>query len=201
MTGNQSGTTGAGTPAPVRVHRGADANALAGALDARAFTHAGEVFLPASHGPIRGPKAQSLLAHELTHVAQQRRLGSGLPHEDSPHGRHLESEAVAAEKGGAFPLAIAVSGESSAQQPTAVPTAERPPAAGSESPPAAHAISGGAGPQRARSANDAKFTDPEDAFRAQLDSNEDYLFDRFERRLRFALIHERERGGTLIDAL
>jgi hypothetical protein len=34
-----------------------------------------------------------------------------------------------------------------------------------------------------------------------LDSNEEYLFGRLERRLRRQLISERERGGTLIDAL
>jgi hypothetical protein len=50
-------------------------------------------------------------------------------------------------------------------------------------------------------APEAKFTDPDDAFRAKLDSNEEYLFGRFERRLRRQLIGERERGGSLIDAL
>jgi hypothetical protein len=65
----------------------------------------------------------------------------------------------------------------------------------------AQAASRDAGTQRAPSANDAKFTDPDDAFRDRLDSNEDYLYNKFERRLRHALLHERERGGTLIDAL
>ncbi|HEX4981973.1 MAG TPA: DUF4157 domain-containing protein, partial [Ilumatobacteraceae bacterium] len=38
-------------------------------------------------------EARTILAHELTHVAQQRRLGASLPDESSPAGAALESEA------------------------------------------------------------------------------------------------------------
>lgn len=182
----------------VRVHRGGEVASLAGALDARAFTSGGEVFLPARHGPISGQKAQSLLAHELTHVSQQRRLGSSLPHEDSAHGRLLEADAVSAESSRSMPLAIAVSGEQSAPAQTPEQATSTAPTAGPFAAP--HAADLGS-VQRARSANDAKFTDPDDAFRDKLDSNEDYLFSKFERRLRHILLHERERGGSLIDAL
>jgi hypothetical protein len=44
------------------------------------------------------PAARGLLAHELTHAAQQRTLGSALPAEDSDAGRALEAQAVAAER-------------------------------------------------------------------------------------------------------
>jgi hypothetical protein len=199
VAGGPSGpaTSSASAPAPdaVRIRRGSEAEQMAGALDARAFTHQGEIFLPDKHGPLTGQKAQSLLAHEMTHVVQQRRLGSNLPTEDSPHGQHLEAQAVAAEKGGALPLAPI------AERAAAAPSAELPnvPATLPHMPTGERAPSSASpAPQRAR---EAHFTDPDDAFRARLDSNEEYLFGRFERRLRRQLISERERGGTLIDAL
>jgi len=185
----------AGAASQVRIRRGSEANELAGALDARAFTHAGEIYLPDSHGPLSGPKAQSLLAHEMTHVAQQRRLGSGVPAEDSAHGQQLEAQAVAAERAGQLPLA---------SPPDRTP--EPPLPAKQSSLPASFELASGttpaaSSPPPAQRASEAKFTDPDDAFRARLDSNEEYLFGRLERRLRRQLISERERGGTLIDAL
>ena len=185
---------------PVRIHRGSEASSLSGSLDARAFTHAGEIYLPESHGPLTGPKAQSLLAHEMTHVVQQRTLGSSLPHEDSAEGRHLEAQAAAAESTLQMPLAAPA--ERAATRSGSSAVAPAPPSAAPAELPAQFA--GATVPQsmqRARSANDAVWKDPDDAFRASLDSNTDYLFDIFERRLRHALLHERERGGTLIDAL
>src|SRR5207249_3884295 len=92
-----SSSTPVAADTPVRIHRGSEASQLAGALEARAFTHGGDVYLPQSHGPLGGSRAGSLLAHELTHVAQQRKLGSSLPTEDTPAGRSLEAQAVAAE--------------------------------------------------------------------------------------------------------
>ena len=187
----------AGSPSSgaVRIHRSPEASDLAGALDARAFTSGTDIYLPESHGPLSGQKAQSLLAHEVTHVVQQRRFGSSLPAEDSAHGQQLEAQAVAAERGGQLPLASPPDKSNDAPRQdspatmtwtmSGVPAAASPMAA---APPA----------QRAP---EAKFSDPDDAFRAQLDSNEDYLFGRLERRLRRQLISERERGGTLIDAL
>jgi hypothetical protein len=53
------------------------------------------VFLPDWHGSTSGGEARAILTHELTHVAQQRRLGSSLPTEDSPDGAALETEALA----------------------------------------------------------------------------------------------------------
>jgi hypothetical protein len=82
----------------VPVHRGPEAAAEAQALGARAFTREGEVFLPAEQGPLDHPVARGLLAHELTHAAQQRALGSALPVEDSDAGAALEAAAVATER-------------------------------------------------------------------------------------------------------
>jgi hypothetical protein len=170
---------------------------MAGALDARAFTQAGEIYLPDKHGPLSDQKAQSLLAHEMTHVVQQRRFGSSLPDESTPHGQRLEAEAASAETHD-MPLAVTSRPPSVSSTAAAATTpAQTVPTRASD----AQAAPRDAGTQRAPSANDAKFTDPDDAFRDRLDSNEDYLYNKFERRLRHALLHERERGGTLIDAL
>ena len=206
-----------GAPDQVRIRRGSEANELAGALDARAFTHAGEIYLPDSHGPLSGQKARSLLAHEMTHVAQQRRLGSSLPHEDTAHGQQLEAQAAAAESGAQLPLAgsgvkahtrpspggsLAVPGSSSADGPEgaegagAIRIASLVAGSGAV-PNATH----GAESQRAPRVVNPNVTNPDDEFKFQLDSNEEYMFEKFERRLRRLLISERERGGTLIDAL
>ena len=82
----------------VPIRRGPEVAAEARSLGARSFTRGGEVFLPAQEGPPDRPVARGLLAHELTHAAQQRVLGPALPAEDSPAGRVLEAQAVAAER-------------------------------------------------------------------------------------------------------
>jgi hypothetical protein len=77
----------------VKVHRDADTGRAAAEMNAQAFTTGGEVFLPEWHGSTSSGQARSILAHELTHVAQQRVLGDRLPPEDSPEGGALEHEA------------------------------------------------------------------------------------------------------------
>jgi hypothetical protein len=79
------------------VHRGPEVSAEARSLGARAFTRDAEVFLPAEAGPLDSPPARGLLAHELVHVVQQRKLGSSLPASSTSAGVALELEAVAAE--------------------------------------------------------------------------------------------------------
>jgi uncharacterized protein DUF4157 len=81
----------------VPINRDPSTTAEADALGARAFTRDGGVHLPPDEGPLERPSTRSLLAHELTHAAQQRALGPSLPPEDSPLGRELEAQAVAAE--------------------------------------------------------------------------------------------------------
>ena len=82
----------------VPIRRGPQVADEARSLGARSFTRGAEVYLPADEGPPDHPVARGLLAHELTHAAQQRLLGSALPAEDSPAGRALEAQAVAAER-------------------------------------------------------------------------------------------------------
>lgn len=80
------------------IHRGPRAADEARSLGARSFARDAEVFLPAQVGPPDQPDARGLLAHELTHAAQQRTLGFTLPAEDSDAGRALEAQALAAER-------------------------------------------------------------------------------------------------------
>lgn len=82
----------------VPIRRGQAVAEAARSFGARAFTRGAEVFLPAQEGPADEPVARGLLAHELTHAAQQRALGPDLPDETSPAGRALEAEAVTAER-------------------------------------------------------------------------------------------------------
>jgi hypothetical protein len=67
-------------------------------LRARAFTEAGMVRLPREAGPLDAPHVKALVAHELVHVAQQRRRGRGDLREESSTGRVLEAQAVAVER-------------------------------------------------------------------------------------------------------
>jgi hypothetical protein len=95
----------------VKVHRDAETGEAARHLSAKAFTAGGEVFLPDWHGSTSGGEARTILAHELTHVAQQRQLGPSLPDEDSPSGATLESEArTVAGQGPAVPTRPVASG-------------------------------------------------------------------------------------------
>jgi hypothetical protein len=80
------------------VHRGPEATEEARQIGARAFARDGEVFVPIEAGPLDEAPAKSLLAHELTHLAQQRRRSAPLPAESSPEGLALEAEAQRAER-------------------------------------------------------------------------------------------------------
>ena len=66
-------------------------------LRARGFTSPTSVVIPQHVGTLDAGPGQALLAHELTHVAQQARLGPNLPLEHTPAGRMLEAEALSAE--------------------------------------------------------------------------------------------------------
>jgi hypothetical protein len=82
----------------VRVRRDREAELLAASEHARAVTRGGEVFIPASEGRLDSGSGSGLLAHELTHVIQQRRLGRSVPLEHSPGGRRLEADAAMTER-------------------------------------------------------------------------------------------------------
>ena len=61
-------------------------------MGAIAFTEGGTVHLPAELGDIHELQNKAIVAHELTHVAQQQ-ARRHVPSEDSPEGRELEAEA------------------------------------------------------------------------------------------------------------
>jgi hypothetical protein len=187
----------------VTVHRGAKANDMAGSLDARAFTHGGEIYLPSSHGPLDSGKGRSLLAHELTHVAQQRRFGSSLPAEHTRHGQSLEADAVAAERSGTLPLAVppAASGDGAAsagaQRAPAAPSPER-----ADETMTVHLATSSIqrapatdGVQRAPMAQGGRG----DRTDQELEDLAAKLYSRIGRRLRTELLVDRERAGLALD--
>jgi hypothetical protein len=77
----------------IPVHRGPAVTQQARAYQARAFTRAGEIFLPEEAGSLDDGPTRGLLAHELAHAVQQRILSPSLPDEGSPDGQELEREA------------------------------------------------------------------------------------------------------------
>lgn len=195
---------------PVRVHRGSVAAELSESLDAKAFTHQGEIYLPQSAGPMGSPTARSLIAHELTHVAQQRAYGSRLPQEHTAHGQELEAKAAAAERHPELPLAQPASRPASSESASAevAATAQRKPAAASREPAstvetttinfAGHAqrASADKAPKSARStiaASDGKKSETE------LEELAGQLYTRISRRLRRELLVDRERAGLMVD--
>ncbi|MFL6114226.1 MAG: DUF4157 domain-containing protein [Catenulispora sp.] len=82
--------------ADVRVDRSPTAAAEAEQIGARAFTRGDLIVLPPEAGPPDAAAGLALLGHELTHVIQQRILGSAPP-ETSEFGLELEAAAQATE--------------------------------------------------------------------------------------------------------
>ena len=77
------------------IDRSPHVSARAARIGAIAYTEQGVVHLPADHGPLDAPTSRAVVAHELTHVAQQRRRPGPLPAEGTAEGRALEAEAQA----------------------------------------------------------------------------------------------------------
>ncbi len=87
----------AGTaPSEVVVHEGGRAEALTRSVNAEAFTRDGEIFL-AADVPLDSTRGQQLLAHELTHVVQQKGGVERMPAEHTAEGQDLEAGARHAE--------------------------------------------------------------------------------------------------------
>ncbi len=82
----------------VRVRRGEEVTDTARRLGARGFTADEVVHVPDGAGPLEGREAAPLLAHELTHAAQQRHFGTALPGLETVVGKRLEADAVAVEQ-------------------------------------------------------------------------------------------------------
>jgi hypothetical protein len=80
----------------VRVHDDTAAAQLARAVSARAFTTGTDVFFGSGAYKPGSTEGDKLLAHELTHVVQQRGAPSSGPMEVSEPGDALEQEADAA---------------------------------------------------------------------------------------------------------
>jgi hypothetical protein len=82
--------------ADVRVHDDAAAGELARAVSARAFTTGADVYFAAGEHRPGTTEGDDLLAHELTHVVQQRGAPTSGPMQVSEPGDALEVEAEAA---------------------------------------------------------------------------------------------------------
>jgi hypothetical protein len=108
----------------VPVRRGRAVSRQAVRFDAAAFSRDGAVYLPDAAGTLNQAVAGTLLAHELTHVVQQRTLGSALPSEASPEGRALEEQALATQRwflgsAAAVPAQVLPPGAAAARPPRA----------------------------------------------------------------------------------
>ena len=205
--GAQRAAAAAPSPQQVKVHRGAAANELAESLQARAFTHEGDIYLPSSAGPLGSTTARRLVAHEMTHVAQQRTFGRNLPEESSSRGQELERLAVAAEQRLDLPLAQSQGIESHADQHESLDGAQRKPATAAAHPHVeTTTINLPASVQRAPDAGDTsgpgtpgspKSARPQSD--ADLEELAGQLYGRISRRLRRELLVDRERAGVMVD--
>lgn len=84
-------------PDTVTVHEGEHADEQAREVNAHAFTRDGEVFL-ASDASLDTPRGQALLAHELTHVVQQKGGAERMPAEGTRDASAHEAAAERAEQ-------------------------------------------------------------------------------------------------------
>jgi hypothetical protein len=82
-----------GSMADVRIHSDAVADALARSVQARAFTTGRDVFFARGEYRPGTPAGNQLLAHELTHVAQQRGAAMSGPLTVTEPGDRFEREA------------------------------------------------------------------------------------------------------------
>lgn len=83
----------------VRVHTDSTADALARSVSARAFTTGADVYFAAGEYRPGTTDGDSLLAHELTHVTQQRGAPASGPLTVSEPGDAMENEADAVARG------------------------------------------------------------------------------------------------------
>src|SRR4051794_22473381 len=77
----------------VRVHVGSESDELNHTLGAKAFTTGDDVFVRSDQYSPTSTSGQELLAHELTHVAQQRTMSDSGPMTVGPAGDPSEHEA------------------------------------------------------------------------------------------------------------
>ena len=100
----------------VRVHTGAEADALSAALSARAFTAGQDIFFRRGEYAPQSSTGRQLLAHELTHVVQQgthpaaplSRLSVGEPGDRFEREADRVAEAMAGKEGSRLPATHSV---------------------------------------------------------------------------------------------
>jgi len=195
---------------PVKVHRGGTADELSASLEARSFTHDGEIYMPDSHGPLTSGVGRSLLAHELTHVVQQRQHGTALPSEGSSQGKRLEAQAVAAERSGMLPMDMPLATEvkPAEAEATDLAGAQRAAKSSARTPDTTTLVNlaSGSGVQRApaegggsMAAPTAPSMDKPKPSEEELEDLAHQLYARIGRRLRRELLVDRERAGIVLD--
>jgi hypothetical protein len=192
-----------------RIDRSDDAADASMSVQALAFTRGDAIALPAAHGSMQNGRGRSLLAHELTHVAQQRRYGSALPSESSPAGERLELQARAVEQQAARDMPLApVASVASVQRATAI--AESAAAVASapsfsiqrepEAAPAPATSGSTSAPEAGTAATPSPGASPAHADQEQdMDELARKLYDRIRGRLKSELLVDRERAGLLTD--
>lgn len=77
----------------VRLHSGSESDALNRAVTAKAFTTGNDIFVRGDAYRPNSPDGNRLLAHELTHVVQQRSMANSGPMAVGAADDHLEHEA------------------------------------------------------------------------------------------------------------
>ena len=77
----------------VRLHTGSESDALNRAVTAKAFTTGNDIFVRGDAYRANSPDGNRLLAHELTHVVQQRSMANSGPMTVGAADDHLEHEA------------------------------------------------------------------------------------------------------------
>jgi hypothetical protein len=165
--------------------------AAAAQLGARAFTAGGAIHMRADHETPGDRRTTSLLAHELTHVAQQRRAPLSIASETSPQGRRMEAQARAVEQ--------RVAHHGTATTPPWRSAGHAPATQSRRSHPAA-AVTPAPGVQRARvdDVADAGFGEADNGTaieKLDLDDLARRLYARLRRQLRDELLLDRERVG------
>ena len=152
--------------------------------------------------------ARSLIAHEMTHVAQQRAYGSRLPQEHTSHGQELERNAAAAERHPELPLAQpARSTQTEESRPDDMVSAQRKPDGARASSMVETTTVNFPGVQRAREDKGAEkprssgtATDSSGKkSETELEELAGQLYGRISRRLRRELLVDRERAGLMVD--
>ena len=195
-----------------RVDRSEEAEIAATSVQALALTQGDTVMLPAAHGSMESGPGRALVAHELTHVAQQRRYGASLPAEGTAAGKRLELQAMAVERSAArdrpLPLPLApMATVASVQRATAIAESAATAAApiqragveaGSADSSMAGPLSEGGSGNIAASAPNARAAG-EASGEQDMDALAGKLYERIRTRLRSELLVDRERAGFLTD--